>query len=190
MRLLLPIVQALLLVAALSVGGCERSAGGPLEPAPQDGVSIVANKTAMLVDGQLVTHVTGDWSSTGSNGLTIHYINKGALPLRITLSDIKMRHMLGKAVLSIAIDYTGVNMTDKREDNDRGNMVYSLDKGGGSGVLVVPGHSTRVLNCYLSNFANEGSVARGDKITATIPLATRSADVSFTAIRPQWWMFW
>jgi len=190
MKTPLPPRLLLILAATLLLSGCERSSGGPLQPISRDGVGIEDGQVATLIDGELKVRVTGDWSTTGSNGLNIRYRNDGAKPLRIMITRVKMKHAMGTSVLLTAVDYTGVNMTDTREDNDRGRILFSRDQGGGVGVLDVPARSTRELNCYLSSFANEGSVARGDPIGATIPTATGSAEIAFTTIRPQWWIFW
>jgi hypothetical protein len=172
---------------------CQPGSAGPLDPVAGSGVTVETGQVALLVDGLIEARVSGRWSSKTVNELHIRYRNGGTKPLRIALTGIQMQHSLGKAALITAVDVTGVDMTDKREDNDQGKMLFSLDANGGggaTGVLDLPAGATREISCELTGFAKTGEVVRGDMVISTIPLATRSAKATFTAAGPQWWQFW
>jgi hypothetical protein len=178
------LAPAMLLAAAMSLPACQPGSGGPLEPVEGADVRIEADRVALLSDGGLETRVTGRWSSIGANSLRIRYHNGGATPLRIPLAGTRMRHSLGEAVLHTAIDVTGVDMTDAREDNNQGKTLFSLDGRVSAGVLDVPAGATREIDADLTSFPNEGSVTHGDRIAVTVPLVTRRAEVAFNAARP------
>jgi hypothetical protein len=184
--------SAILLACAVLLTACQPGSAGPLEPVAGSGVKVEAGQIALLVDGPIEARVSGRWSSTTVNELHIRYRNGGTTPLRIALTGIQMQHSLGKAALITAVDVTGVNMTDKREDNDQGTVLFSLDAGGGSarGVLDVPAGATREISCEFTPFAKAGAVARGDTVVSTIMFATRSAKVTFTTASPPWSPFW
>ena len=186
MRMLHAFAPVMLFTAAMSLPGCQRATGGPLAPVEGAGVSVEDGQAAVLADGALEARVTGRWSSTGANSLRIRYRNGGPAPLRIALAGARMRHSLGEAALRTAVDATGVDMTDAREDNNQGKTLFSLDEGGGAeaGMVELPAGATREIDADLTSFANEGSVGEGDRITVTVPLATRSADLAFSAARP------
>jgi hypothetical protein len=188
------LASAALLVSAVMLPACQPGAAGPLAPVAGPGVTVEAGPVAVLVDGPVDARVSGRWSSKTVNELRIRYRNGGTAPVRIALTGIQMQHALGKAVLNTAVDITGVDMADKREDNDQGKMLFSVDRGAGgggnSGVLDLPAGATREISCELTGFAREGAVARGDTVVSTIPFATRSAKATFTAAGPPWWRFW
>jgi hypothetical protein len=188
------LASAMILASAVFLSACQPGSAGPLAPVAGSGVKVEAGPVALLVDGTIEARVSGRWSSTTVNELRIRYRNGGTTPLRIALTGIQMQHALGKAALITAVDVTGVDMTDKREDNDQGKMLFSVDAaegGGGTGaVLDVPAGATREISCEFTSFARAGAVARGDTVVSTIPFATRSAKATFTAASPQWWVFW
>jgi hypothetical protein len=184
MRLGPVLATALLFTAATSLPACQRASGGPLDPSEGSGVRVEANQVAVLMDGGLEIKVSGRWSSTGANSLRIRYRNGSSAPLPISLRGITMRHSLGEAALRTAVDTTGVDMTDTREDNNQGKMLFSLDEGRSVGTLNLPAGATREIDADLTSFANEGAVTQGDRIAVIVPLATRNAEVVFTAARP------
>jgi hypothetical protein len=178
-----------LLIAALALSACQPDSGGEMHPVETAGVTIEGGKMAVLTDGRLEARITARWSDTGSNSMIIRYRNGGATPVKISLKNLHMRHASGEAYVRTAIDSTGVDMTDAREDNNRGKTLFSLDGeadggGQGTGVLEVPAGATREIDASLTSFANEGRVAGGDRVTATIPLVGRNAEMAFTAVRP------
>lgn len=176
-------VSAMLLAAATALPACQRVSGGPLDPVEGDDVTIESGR-AVLTEGRLEARVTGRWSTTGPNSMRIAYRNAGSGPVRVTIAGLKMEHELGEAALRTAIDATGVDMTDAREDNNQGKPLFSLDGGGGAGVLDVPAGAMREVDADLTPFANAGGVEQGDRLVLTVPLATRSVAVTFTAARP------
>lgn len=176
-------LPAMVLIAAMSLPGCERASGGPLDPVASEGVMVEAGRAAVLTDGGLEARVRGRWSSTGANSLRIRYRNGGATPLRVAIGDIKMQHALGEAALRTAVDATGVDMADAREDNNSGKPLFSLDEGR-RGMLELPAGATREIDADLTSFANQGAVAQGDRIIVTVPLAMRNVQVNVTAARP------
>jgi hypothetical protein len=194
MRVHRALASANIVAGALLLSACQPGSAGPLAPVAGSGVTIETGQVALLVDGPIEARVSGRWSSTTVNELRIRYRNGGTRPVQIALTGIQMQHSLGKAALITAVDVTGVDMTDKREDNDQGKMLFSLDTGEGvggtRGVLDVPAGATREISCELTGFAKAGGVVRGDTVVSTIPFSTRSAKATFTAAGPQWWQFW
>lgn len=179
----------MLLIAAFALSGCQPDSGGDLHPVKTGGVMIEDGKMAVLTDGQLEARVIARWSDIGSNSMIIRYRNGGTTPVKISVKDLHMRHIIGEAYVRTVTDRTGVDMTDVREDNNRGKTLFSLDGeadggGQGTGMLEVPAGATREIDASLTSFANEGRVAAGDRVTATIPLVGRNAEMAFTAVRP------
>ncbi len=181
--------SALLLGAATALSACQPDSGGDLHPVASAGIRIEDRKIAVLTDGAVEARVTARWSDTGSNSMVIRYHNGGTTTVKIPVKAIHMRHAIGEAYVRTVIDRTGVDMMDNREDNDQGKTLFSLngeaDGGGqGSGVLEVPAGATREIDAFLTSFANEGRVAAGDPVTATVPLVGRNVEVAFTARAP------
>jgi hypothetical protein len=183
------IASTLLLVVATTLPACQPDSGGDLHPVASAGIRVEDRTFAVLADGRVEARVTARWSDIGSNSMVIRYRNGGATPVRISLKDLRMHHAIGEAYVRTAIDSTGVDMTDAREDNNRGKTLFSLDGeadggGQGSGTLEVPAGATREIDASLTSFANEGRVAAGDRVTATIPLVGRNVEVAFIARGP------
>lgn len=178
----------MLLVAVAALSACQPDSGGDLHPVASDGIRVEDRKFAVLNDGAVEARVSARWSDIGSNSMVIRYRNGGATPVKISLKNLRMRHAIGEAYVRTAIDSTGVDMTDAREDNNRGKTLFSLDGeadggGQGAGTLEVPAGATREIDASLTSFANEGRVAAGDRVTATVPLVGRNAEMAFTAVR-------
>jgi len=182
------------MASALLLPGCQPGSAGPLDPVTGNGVTVEADRVALVTDGAVEARVSGQWSSMQNNSLTIRYRNAGNKPLRIALSGFKMEHLTDPADLLSAVDRTGVDMTDARNDNNEGKVLFSLEGYGGSihlsATLDLPVGATRELHCDFTGFSDARQVTYGDPITATIPLGSRSAKVNFTAARAQWWIFW
>lgn len=177
------------LIVAFALSSCQPNSGGDLHPVKTGGVMIEDGKMAVLTDGQLEARVTARWSDIGSNSMTIRYRNGGTTAANISVKALRMRHAIGEAYVRTAIDSTGEDMTDAREDNNRGKTLFSLDGeadggGQGAGMLEVPAGAAREIDASLTSFANEGRVAAGDRVTATISLVGRNAEMVFTAVRP------
>ncbi|MET0245440.1 MAG: hypothetical protein ABW182_01705 [Sphingomonas sp.] len=173
----------------MALSACQPDSGGDLYPIKSADVTVRDGKVAILSDGPMEARVTARWSDIGSNSMVIRYRNSGTTPVRIPVKALRMRHAIGEAYVRTVIDRTGVDMTDAREDNNRGKTLFSLDGeadggGQGSGVLEVPAGATREIDAFLTSFANEGRVAAGDRVTATVPLAGRNVAVAFIARRP------
>lgn len=165
-----------------------------MRPVKTGGVTIEDGKMAVLTDGHLEARITARWSDTGSNSMIIRYRNVGIKPVTLAMKGIGMRHTLGEAGLHTAVDVTNVDLADSREDNDLARTLYSPDgkayEGGlVPGVLEVPIGATRIVDADLTPFSNSTRVSRGDRVMVVIPMASRSVELPFTAVRPPW-MFW
>lgn len=173
------------LLAALALGGCQRGTGGPLEASGTSEAAPGGDRAVTLVDAGLTAKVSGRWSSQGANSLQIIYSNTGPGDRKLDLSALAMTHPLGEAALATAVDATGVDLADKRADNDRPRVIYELqDRPSMPAVLDVPAGATREVDAELTSFANDGQVAAGDRVTAAIPMGARTMRITLVAARP------
>jgi len=187
------VASLIVIASALLLSGCQPGSAGPLDPAAGDGVTVEADRVALVADSTIEARVTGRWSSMRGNSLTIRYRNASNKPMRIALADIGMQNLADAAGLITVIDSTGVDLADQRKDNDESKVLFVNGSGrpaNRSAVLNLPAGATREIDCEFTGFSDARTLGYGDPITATIPLGGRSTKVNFTAARAQWWIFW
>jgi len=182
-RVALPSLAAMLLAA------CQPGSAGPLDPVAAPGVERQDDErwhhAAVVSDGPLTARIVGRWSTRGGQTLRVSYRNAGAAPVSIRVSDFKLVHAADEAALQTAVDATGVDMTDAREDNNRPRVLFSLegDRRGAATVSIAPG-TTRVIEAELTSLADADALAEDGEVVATIPMAGGARSVTFRLAGP------
>jgi hypothetical protein len=176
---------ASMMIAWVGLGGCQPGSAGSLDPVAAPGVERVDDEiwshAAIINDGPVSARIVGRWSSERSQTLRVSYRNNGKATVRIDVTKLKMAHPSGDAVLRTAVDATGVNMTDAREDNDAPRMLYLVDKPTiYSPVMEIGPGQTRDLDSSFTVFSNDGVVAEGDRVSAAVPMPAGPRSIAFT----------
>lgn len=165
----------------VALAACSPSNEGRLVPRPGDGVTIVKSETgaatAEIADGGLVVRVGGTWASQGRQALDLTYRNTGPTAQQVALGGLGIALRGEAARLDTVDDVTGVDVSKP------GNTAVprALASGGPAAPLTIPAGEARVVLARFDNFRADPRIAAGDGVEVTIPLATTSRRLGFTA---------
>ena len=172
-----------MLLAALLAAGCRQGAAGNLEPVDGQGAAWGSGAGAAVVhDGAVSATVTARWAAEASQRADIVYRNDTAAPVSVILPRLKLHHeRLGDAPLWAAGDMTDVDRDDARTDNDEARILYDLGTSPATTRLLLKPGERRTLTVGFTNFPGTERIARGDRVTMTVPLGARDRTIEMVA---------
>lgn len=174
---------AMAVVTALALAACSPGNEGWLVPEPAVGVTIDQRKGATIAaeirDSDLTVRVGGTWASQGHQALDLTYRNTGPVPQRVALASLGITLRGETAMLDTLDDVTGVDVSKP------GNTAVprALIAGTAPPSLVIPPGEARVVLARFANFRADPRIGVGDTVEITVPLATTSRRLVFTAER-------
>jgi hypothetical protein len=174
-RTVVPLIALLLLV------GCPMGDTGVLEPVIGGQVEQGDRRRDAVVRAEGISAtVSGRWASERSQSAHILYVNQGGTPVSIPLPRTVLRHdRLGDADLWSVSDLTGA---DRQKNNVEPPVIYDLDNPATRSMrLVVKPGEQRYLLLGFTNYPGEERIKAGDRVTMTVPLGSRDAQIIFEA---------
>jgi hypothetical protein len=169
------------LIALLVLTGCPRGSTGIMGPVIGGGVEQGARRRdAVVRAGDVSATISGRWASESSQSADISYVNKGRLPVSIDLPRLSLVHQtLGRADLWAVSDLTGA---DRAKNNISPPVIYDLDDPATRSMrLTVKPGEPRDLSIDFTNYPGEERIKAGDRVTMTVPLGSRDAQIVFEA---------
>ena len=172
-----------MLLLALLAAGCQQGASGRFEAvAGQSAERGDEPGSAVVRDGAVSATMTAHWAAEASQRASIVYRNDGAVPVSVILPHLVLQHeRLGEAPLWAAGDMTDVDRDDARTDNDEARILYELGTSPATTRLLLKPGERRTLTVGFTNFPGTERIARGDRVTATVPLGARDRTVAMVA---------
>lgn len=170
-----------LLLVWLTVGACSSGDAGRLMPVAGPGVRIVtdrvANDSARVEAGSLVTTISGAWANPGLQTLTMTVANDGARAVTIPASTFTLTHRGEGAVLNRITDVSGAPGTDPAT---RIRVLYTVDDPAAARAIAIPPRETRKLLVTFDNFlGGDRRPAPGCTMIANGPGSIPKVSVAF-----------
>ncbi len=85
---------------------------------------VVSGSTVRLTSDSVVAEISGEWSTQTGDAVKIDYKNSGTQAFEFKWTDFNKKALGVDVALSGASDLTGVDLTDKRTDNDFVKPLY------------------------------------------------------------------